>query len=106
LKFAINRPQARSASSQRRISKAPTEAAPTNTYEVIVRASDVIHTEDQTITVTVTNVEEVVAVNDIIPRPISTVSFDVPEWALLLTDTTESGPLDLTAAQCEPAASA
>ena len=46
--------------------------------------------------VTVNNVNEVTAVNDIIRTNFDGAAFDVPEWALLFNDTTESGTLDIT----------
>jgi T1SS-143 domain-containing protein len=68
-----------------------------NVYVVNVQVSDGNGGIDtQTITVTVNNVNEVTAVNDIIRTNFDGTAFNVPEWALLHNDTTESGSLDIT----------
>lgn len=53
-------------------------------------------TASSTLTINVNNVNEVAAVNDIIRTNFDGTAFDVPEWALLFNDTTESGTLDIT----------
>ena len=68
-----------------------------NVYFVTVQVSDGNGgTDTQSITVTVNNVNEVTAVNDIIRTNFDGTAFNVPEWALLHNDTTESGSLDVT----------
>ena len=47
--------------------EAPTDSDGNNTYEIIVRANNALGTDDQTITVTVTNVPEIDTDNDGIP---------------------------------------
>ncbi len=76
--------------------EAPTDNGGNNVYDVIVRVSDGSLSDTQAIAVTVNNVNEVTAVNDIIRTNFDGAAFDVPEWALLFNDTTESGTLDIT----------